>query len=85
MAKGEEPNWVNEGHIVVGWRDWTKKRAFLEDIDVSDDCVEAIPGNPGFVRLYKRPLVRRVNSSELEQFWVFGNVRVESMDVKEPA
>ena len=68
MAPDEER--VNEGHVAIRFGDGMYYRAWLDDVEVTNICNEAIPGNPGVVILFNR--------QDREWDTVIGNVRVES-------
>ena len=46
----------NDGHLALRLdsQECWQAKAFLDGVDVSDDCTESIPGNPGTVVLLDR-------------------------------
>ena len=64
-----------EGHISVRFKD-RFFRVFLNEVDVSSDCVEALAGEPGWVILVERP-IREPLRYGLRYGLQHGTVRIE--------
>ena len=82
----EPPAWLHlvpikkqsEGHVATRFDDHTPVKVYLDDVEVSNDCVEALVGPQGWVILVGKPVPM---ATELDYRREHGNVRVVKIPV----